>query len=77
MVIEFYVILKVDRSRRYKEEFFRDKYFFVLSFFKDLYDIGFRIFWIYRNLICKFFLKKGNVERVICYEVFFVNINNM
>ncbi|XP_011437111.2 probable methyltransferase-like protein 24 isoform X1 [Crassostrea angulata] len=77
MAIEFHVTLKADRSRRYKEEPPRDKYFFALSLFKDLYDIGFRIFWTHRNPTCKFFSKKGNVERVTCHEVSFVNINNM
>lgn len=77
MAIEFHVTLKADRTRRYKEEPPRDKYFFALSLFKDLYDIGFRIFWTHRNPTCKFFSKKGNVERVTCHEVSFVNINNM
>lgn len=77
MAIEFHVTLKPDRSRRYKEEPPRDKYFFALSLFKDLYDLGFRIFWTHRNPTCKFFSKKGNVERVTCHEVSFVNINNM
>ncbi|XP_048763072.1 probable methyltransferase-like protein 24 isoform X2 [Ostrea edulis] len=77
MAIEFHVTLKTDRSRRFKEEPPKEKYFFTLSLFKDLYDLGFRIFWTHRNPTCKFFSRKGNVERVTCHEVSFVNINNM
>ena len=54
----------------------QDKYLKVLLILKDLYDIGFRIFWVTKNVWCKF--KPVFTEEILssCQEVSFVRVNH-
>lgn len=45
-----------------------------LTLFRDLYDIGFRIFWSHRNPACVYRPQKGP-QRCFCYEIYFLNTN--
>lgn len=53
------------------------KYLLGLTVLKDLYDMGFRMFWTHRNLWCKFYPQNGASQRTGCHEVSFVNINKL
>ncbi|KAK3091551.1 hypothetical protein FSP39_020753 [Pinctada imbricata] len=65
--VELHITLKTEPNK--------NKYFLGLSILKDLYDIGFRIFWTHRNLYCKFNSRVGSVARSGCHEVSFINVN--
>ncbi|XP_062568165.1 probable methyltransferase-like protein 24 isoform X2 [Saccostrea cucullata] len=67
--IELHITLRIEPDG--------SKYLLGLSILKDLYDMGFRIFWTHRNLWCKFFPQNGAPQRTGCHEVSFVNINNV
>lgn len=45
-----------------------------LTLFRDLYDIGFRIFWSHRNPACVYRTHKGQ-QRCRCIEIYFLNTN--
>ncbi|KAK3089143.1 hypothetical protein FSP39_001221 [Pinctada imbricata] len=65
--VELHITLKIEPNK--------NKYFLGLSTLKDLYDIGFRIFWTHRNVSCKFNSRVGSVTRCGCHEVSFINVN--
>ncbi|KAJ8307707.1 hypothetical protein KUTeg_014738 [Tegillarca granosa] len=51
----------------------KEKYKMALYIFKDLYDLGFRIFWTHRNLWCKFTSHDG-IKRSGCHEISFLQV---
>lgn len=51
----------------------KEKYKMALYIFKDLYNLGFRIFWTHRNLWCKFTSHDG-FKRSGCHEISFLKV---
>lgn len=53
----------------------KERYISALQVLKDLYDIGFRIFWQHQNPACKYISKFGWVERSGCCELHLIQTN--
>lgn len=50
------------------------KYRQGLILLRALYDAGFRIFWVHKNLACQYITQKGQ-QRTSCYEIYTANIS--
>ena len=50
----------------------RERYVTALGILKDLYDIGFRIFWRHQNQACRYVSKFGLSQRSACCEIHMV-----
>ncbi|KAJ8305752.1 hypothetical protein KUTeg_016297 [Tegillarca granosa] len=59
-----------------KEEPTKEKYISSLVSLKQLYDLGFRIFWTHRNLCCKFTTRNSKQQRTGCQDVAFIFWND-
>ena len=49
-------------------------YLHLLCTLKDLYDEGFRVFWVHRNPACNFISRCRKKVRSFCHEVDFVRV---
>lgn len=52
-----------------------DAYLHLLYILKDLYNEGFRIFWVHRNPACNFISRCRKKVRTFCHEVDFVRVD--
>lgn len=68
LLIELHIV-----NIKTKEEPTKEKYISSLVSLKQLYDLGFRIFWTHRNLCCKFTTRNSKQQRTGCQDVAFVN----
>lgn len=50
----------------------QERYILALQILKDLYDLGFRIFWEHQNLACSYISKFALAERSGCCELHMV-----
>ncbi|XP_046339212.2 probable methyltransferase-like protein 24 isoform X2 [Haliotis rufescens] len=50
------------------------KYFTALEIFRDLYDLGYRIFFTHRNKWCHYKSKLAGKQRTSCHEVFMMKV---
>lgn len=57
---------------QYEDDAYRFKY--SLTFLRALYDEGFRIYWVHKNLIHRYTTKKGK-QRASYFEIYMLNIS--
>ncbi|XP_046543478.1 probable methyltransferase-like protein 24 [Haliotis rubra] len=66
-VFEVHITLKKDDPPQ-------AKYFTALNIFRDLYDLGYRIFYTHRNKWCHYESKLAGKQRTSCHEIFMMKV---